>query len=278
MSAQDFNILFVIWRESIEALLIIGILSAWIGRRSDVERKTGRLWLWSGVGVGLLAAGALSAALLTVGDMLDEEAQEYFQTFIVLLASGLIVQMVFWMRANARTLKADLHASLDRAAAKANWFGVFILAAIAVLREGSEAAVFLYGTMATVSANTLSAVLAAGLGILAAIASYGLLQLGSKVLSWRTFFRITEVMLLFLAAALLISGLDHLISLGVVPPLSSRIWDTSGLLSDTSVTGRFVSGLTGYRARPDLIQVLVFAGYWLAIIAAMYRPRKVAPA
>lgn len=278
MSTQDFNILFVIWRECIEALLVVGILNAWLAHRPPAERRVGRIWLWSGVGVGLIGAVALAATLLFVGDALGDEGQEYFQTAIVLIAAGLIVQMVSWMRKHGRTLKSELHASLNQSADRSNWFGVFVLAALAVLREGSEAAVFLYGTMASAAGSNLAAAIAAGLGLVAAFATYWLLQVGSKVLSWRTFFRVTEVMLLFLAASLLMSGVGHLISLDVLPTLSPRLWDTSWLLPDSGMLGGLVSGLTGYRAQPVLMELLVYVAYWTFVIWILYRPRALRPA
>ncbi|ENT02241.1 FTR1 family protein [Brucella sp. 63/311] len=273
MNVQDFNILFVIWRECIEALLVVGILNAWLSHRPAQEQRTGRIWLWSGVAAGLAGALVLAFLLLTVGDMLSDDAQDYFQTAIVLLAAGLIVQMVFWMRKHGRTLKKELHASLTDVADKANWLGVFALAALAVMREGSEAAVFLYGTMAGISASNYNALVAALIGLAAALGTYWLLQLGSRVLSWNAFFRITEVMLLFLAGSLLLTGIDHLISLGVLPPLSARLWNTSAILSDNGMLGGLVSGLTGYRARPVLIEVLVFFAYWTIVLWFQSRPR-----
>jgi len=275
MNMQDFNVVFVIWRECIEALLVVGILNVWLGQRPAAERRSGRVWLWCGVSVGLIGAVAIAALLLIVGDTLSDDAQEYFQTVIVLLAAALVVQMVFWMRHHGRALKSELHASLSEKADRSNWFGVFALAALAVLREGSEAAVFLYGTMAGVSTSNYGALLAAGLGIVGALVTYWLLQFGGKVLSWRTFFQVTEVILLFLAGSLLLSGIDHLISLGLLPPLSGRLWDTSLLLPDSGMTGGLVSGLIGYRARPVLIELLVFAGYWALVTWLLYKPRSV---
>ncbi len=271
---QDFNVLFVVWRECVEALLVVGVLNAWLAHRPALERRAGRLWLWSGVAVGLVGAVALAALLLTVGDALGDEAQDYFQTFIVLFAAALIVQMVFWIRRHGRTLRKDLHASLDRTADRANWLGVFVLAALAVLREGSEAAVFLYGAMAGASASHYGAVVAALAGLVAAVATYGLLQLGGRALSWAAFFRVTEAMLLLLAASLLLIGVDHLIALGVVPPLSGRLWDTSALLPDSGMVGGLASGLTGYRARPVLVELLVFVFYWIVVLWFLSRPRR----
>lgn len=272
MDMHAFNTAFVVWRESIEALLVIGILHAWIGQRPEAERKRGRAWLWSGVAAGVVGAVVLAFALVTVGESLSEDAQVWFQTAIVLIAAGLIVQMVFWMRRHGRTLKRDLHEQLDAAADRSSWVAVFVLAAIAVMREGSEAAVFLYGTMVGSGVSVLRSVVAAGLGFALAIGTYLLLQAGARVFSWRAFFRVTEVMLLLLAGSLLLTGVDNLVSLGIIPKLSGRMWDTSKFLTDGGAFGGLVAGLTGYRARPVLIQLLVLGAYWLSMIWLLKRP------
>ncbi len=272
MSAQDFSIAFVIWRESIEALLVVGILQAWLAMRPAAERRRGRLWLWSGVLAGLAGAGALGAMILGVTEILSDEAQEVFQTALLLLAAGLIVQMVVWMRAHGRRLKAELHNSLSAAADRAHWMGVFLLAMIAVLREGSEAVVFVYGIMVGAAASPWRMLAAVGLGFVAAGLSYALLQAGSRLFGWRLFFRITEAMLLLLAGALLVNGLDHVISLGLLPWSMPQLWDSSSLLPDTGAFGGLVSALTGYRAKPVAEHLVVLAIYWIGVIWLLKRP------
>lgn len=272
MLSPDFNVAFVMWRESIEALLVVGILNAWLSARPPEERARGRAWLWAGVAAGLAGAVALAATLLFAGEALGDEGQEYFQMAIMFIAAALIVQMVFWMRRHGRTLKTELHASLDDAATRSHWLGVFVLAALAVLREGAEAAVFLYGTMASASASWWSGAFSAALGFAAAALTYMALQAGGRLLSWRLFFRVTEVMLLLLAGGLVINGLDHLISLGVIPQLSSKLWDTSALLPDSGALGGLVSSLTGYRARPVLVEVLALAAFWISMTWLLKRP------
>jgi high-affinity iron transporter len=210
--------------------------------------------------------------LLTLGDAFGDDAQGYFQAGVLFVAVALIVQMVMWMRREGRTLKANLHGSLNIAADQANWIGVFLLAALAVMREGSEAAIFLYGTMAGGAAFSVAGILSMVLGFLAALATYAALQVGGSMLSWRTFFRVTEVMLLFLAASLLVAGVDHLISLGILPPLSPRLWDTSHLLADSGPIGGLVSGFTGYRAKPALTELVAYGAYWSIILWMLSRP------
>lgn len=278
MGGQLGNVAFVIWRESVEALLVIGILNAWLVHQ-QAESSRGRLFLWAGVVAGLLVAVILGAALVLFGEALPDDAQQAYQTAAVLIAAALIVQMVFWMRRHGRTLKRDLETSLQDAADRSNWWGVFILALIAVAREGSETVVFLYGTLAAARSGAALAPFAVALfGFGLALGTYYLLQLGGRFLSWRVFFRVTEIMLLFLAASLLLTGVDNLIELGVLPSLSGRLWDTSAILPDSGLFGGLVGALTGYRARPDLMQLLVYGLYWGVMCWALFWPRPVAKA
>ena len=266
MSAQLGNVVFIVWRESIEALLVIGILNAWLSQQG-VSARRGRLFLWAGVAAGIVTAFALGAGLISLGDHLEPETMELYQTGLVLLAAGLIAQMVFWMRKQGRTLKRDLESALQGAADRDNWWSVFALAAIAVAREGSETVVFLAGTISAARDGALGLTIgAAALGLATAVATYGVLQLGGRYLSWRTFFRITETMLLLLAGALLVTATDKLIGLDILPALSGRLWDSSFLVPDSGPLGGLVAALTGYRARPDLVQVLVLALYWAAML------------
>ncbi len=270
---QYGNVVFIVWRESIEALLVIGILQAWLGQQGSDAASRGRVYLWAGVATGLVAAALLGAAMIFFGDQLDDDRQQMFQTLLMVLAAGLIVQMVLWMRRHGRTLKRDLETALQRAADNANWWGVFTLAAVAVAREGCETVVFLAGTLSAARNGALAATsLAAVAGFGLAVATYGLLQVGSKILSWRLFFRVTEILLLLLAGALLLTAADNLVALGLLPRLSGRLWDASGLLSDGGALGGLLSSLTGWRARPDLTEIFVFLAYWGAMAWLLFRP------
>lgn len=263
----------IIWRESVEALLVIGILHAWLVHEAGEKgRSRGTLYLWGGVVAGLAAAAALGAVLVFAEDLFGDEGQDYFQAGMVLVAALLIVQMVVWMRRHGRTLKKDITSGLSAASHSEHWWGVFMLALIAVAREGSETAVFLYGSLAgATGAGFWRTAFTAAVGFGAALATYYLLQVGSRVFSWRHFFKFTEVMLLLLGFSLLLTGIDRLAGLGVLPLPTSPLWDTSGLLSDTSPVGSLVAALTGYRARPDASQLLAALLYWGTIALLLRR-------
>jgi high-affinity iron transporter len=264
------QVLFVVWRESVEALLVVGILHAWL-KNGDADARRGLPYLWSGVALGLLSAVALGAALVGFTEVLSGDAQDYFQTAMVLIACVLIVQMVLWMKQHGRTLKRDMEQSLEANARDANWWGVTALVALAIAREGSETVIFLYGLGFGQSGHVDSSqYLAVVIGLALAFFTFYLLQLGGKVFSWRHFFRITEILLLFLGAGLFQTGVDKLIDKEILPTLVDQAWNTSALLDDSGTFGSLVATLTGYRAHPALMNVIAWATYW-GVVALLVR-------
>jgi high-affinity iron transporter len=263
------QVMFVVWRESIEAMLVVGILNAWLHRNAAAGR--GRIYLWGGVVAGLGLAGLLAGGLFAASEFFADK-QDLFQLIMVWVAAALIVQMVLWMRRHGRTLKRDLETGLSERAEGDNWWGVAILAALAVAREGSEAVVFLYGTLASADASSLlHFALAGAVGFALALLAYGLLQLGGRLLSWRMFFRVTEIMLLLLGASLFTSGVDKMISLGWLPALIDPVWNSSALLDDSGLAGSLIASLTGYRAQPALTSLLGYLAFW-GLVLWLMRP------
>ncbi|HKT97492.1 MAG TPA: FTR1 family protein [Paraburkholderia sp.] len=259
------QVLFIVWRESVEALLVVGILYAWL-KNGDADARRGLPYLWAGVGLGVLAAIALGAALVGFTEVLSGDAQDYFQTGMVLVACVLIVQMVLWMKQHGRTLKREMEQSLEQTTRDANWWGITVLVALAIAREGSETVIFLYGLGFGQSGHVeASQYLAVLLGLGLAFLTFYLLQLGGKVFSWRHFFRVTEIMLLFLGAGLFQTGVDKLIDKEVLPTLIDQVWNSSALLDDSSTFGSLVATLTGYRAHPALMNLIAYAVYWLVV-------------
>ncbi|UDG83124.1 FTR1 family iron permease [Candidatus Vallotia lariciata] len=268
------QILFVVWRESIEALLVIGILHAWLNN-GDASARQGLLWLWLGVGAGLLAAISLGAMLVGLTEVLSSDAQDYFQAAIMLLACALIVQMVLWMRRHGRTFKYDIEMSLAEKKRNSNWFGISLLAALACAREGSETVIFLYGLGFGRSGHIdLIQWLGVLVGIALAFLTFYLVQLGGRIFAWRTFFRATEIILLFLSVGLFEASIDKLIDKGVIPTGIDMIWDTSYILDDSGIVGSVVATLTGYRAHLALANLLAYALFWLVVWVLLRRTQN----
>ncbi len=257
------NAAFIVWRESIEAMLVIGILHGWLSAQQSLtepSRRHAMRWLWGGVGAGIGLAVLLALTLLGIQAWAADTTMEWFQALMPLLASGLIFQMVLWMRRHGSGLKRELESGLETAATQANWFGMALLAALAVGREGAETVIFLYGAAAGETAvATLSGSLA---GFLLALACYGVLAKGGRVFSWRAFFRITEILLLLLGGALLVDAMDKLIGLEALPSLVDPLWNAAFLLDDSDRAGGFVAAMTGWRAQPAGLSYLALALWW----------------
>ncbi|MCQ4277501.1 FTR1 family protein [Pseudomonas stutzeri] len=272
--------MFIVWRESVEALLVIGILHAWLSQQPG-NRQALRM-LWGGVVAGLGLASLLAWGILSAGDWLAGPAGEWFQCAMLLAAALLILQMVGWMHHHGRDLKRNLVDSAASHLSQGSGVGLLVLAMLAVAREGSETVVFLYGIGHQKDGADLTGFVVGGvLGFVLALLSYAALQAGSRLFSWKHFFKVSEVLLLLLGAALLMGGLDRFSGqlMGMEVPemlytvFGDPLWDTSALLDDGGTLGSTIAGLTGYRAMPSLAAVILMGLYWLAVWAWL-RPKS----
>jgi high-affinity iron transporter len=249
------NALIIVWRESLEALLIIGVLQVWASRQPDA-RALGRS-VWAGVAIGVALAGALGAAMVTAGGLLGDVGFDVFQAAMSVAAALLIVQMLWWMRRHAASLREALR---DRASGASGRWGLAGVAALAVAREGSETAIFLAGAGSAAGAQST---LAGGVaGVVAAVATSWLLARGTRGLNHRTVFRIAEVALLLVASAMLAHAVDRLVAIDWLSTGAEPLWDVSGWLPDTQGPGRVLADLAGYRARPSGVLVAVVTAFW----------------
>ncbi|PJX25451.1 FTR1 family iron permease [Advenella sp. S44] len=264
------QVAFIVWRESVEALLVVGILYTWL--RASASGRRGLPWLWGGVAAGLLLAVALALVFMGVSTWLSDTGQEWFQAIMALLACGLVVQMVLWMKKHGPRLKTELVSDASVNVERNSWWGLLVLVMIAVAREGSETVVFLWGTvLAGARQEQALALMVAGIGgFLLALLTFYVLQLGGRIITWRRFFQITEILLLLLAGSLLMNGIDHLISLEAIPAFMDPLWDTGAVIDDSAGIGKVLADFAGYRAMPSLTHVVIFFLYWF-IIAVLFR-------
>jgi high-affinity iron transporter len=165
-----------------------------------------------------------------------------------------------WMSRHGREMAASLSAvsAAVRAGAKP-LYALSAVVAMAVLREGSELVLFLYGIASAGSGQALelAAGFAAGLfaGLVLAVALYlGLLRVPAKHL-----FTVTGWLIVLLAAGMAAQGSAYLVQADILPPLGETVWDTSHLLPDESILGRLMHTLVGYTARPYGIQLGFYA-------------------
>lgn len=260
------NTFIIVWRESLEAMLIVGILLAWSARQENVGAL--RRSLWSGVLGGIALALALGWATLAAQSQFSGTALEVFQLALLFFAVLLIVQMVLWMHRHGRHMKRELE---SRADAAVGCTGVALVAALAVAREGAETVVFLTGLSADASITAAQMLLPALAGFMLAALTAWALARGARFLSFRAVFRLSEIFLLLIANALLATGIDRLIGMDWLSPLLDPAFDISYLLPDGHGVGRILADFAGYRARPAGLLVLVCLAYWVYVIWRLRR-------
>lgn len=272
--------LLIVWRESVEALLVIGLLHAWLSRQYDARQLLRKLW--EGVAAGIALATLLALLMVVAGSWMSGTPGEWFQAAMSALASLLILQVVVWMSQNSGNLRNALESRAQQALAHNRHSGLTLLATLAIAREGSEIAIFLYGAVGSASAEQTiaGALLGGALGAL----SFVLLQRGSRFLDWRRFFTISETLLLLLGGSMLMNALDRATGqlMGMDLPealygwLGDPLWDTSAWLDDGARISGLIAGMTGYRAMPSAVAVAVLVSYWL-LAWWLRRPRANSP-
>ncbi|QPN89864.1 FTR1 family iron permease [Proteus vulgaris] len=269
------QVLFVVWRESFEALLVIGIIYAWI-KRSPAP-KQGMKYLWSGVIFGLFLAVILALSIYGVFSSLEDMWQSLFMIAMEILACVLIVQMVYWMNGQGKSLKTNIENELTQKTQQQSAWGILLIIAIAIAREGSEVVVFLSSHIMALNAQTaLPFFIEVFIGLLVAAFTLWLFLLTSKVISWRYFFTVTGFLLLLLAVSLLLKAVEEIANLLIemdfeLPDfLIYPLWDISHILDDSSVFGNFLVSFFAYRSQPIGLSVVTFIVYWV-IVALLFK-------
>jgi len=256
----------IVFRETLEAALIIGIIAA--ATRSLPART---LWLLVGAGLGVI--GSLIVASLTgqIAELAEGTGQELFNAGILGLAALMLAWHNIWMTRHGRQLARDARVlGLDVVSGRREMSTLALVIALAILREGSETALFLYGLLAG-SEETLTTVLGGGaIGLLVgALAGYGLYA-GFLRIPARLFFATTSGLILLLAAAMASQAARFLVQADLLPSLAAPLWNSSWLLDNSSLLGRFLHTLVGYEAMPSGIQVVFYAATLILILAGMH--------
>ena len=259
-------------REGLEATLVVVLLMAYLAK-TDRRHLIPRLW------VGVAAAVAVSVAfgaLLTFGPRgLTFEAQEAIGGTLSIAAVGLVTWIVFWMARTARTLGSDLKTRVDRSAGGAGW-GLAVVAAIAVGREGLETALFLWAAAKATGESTQP--LAGALLGLAAAAGFGyLLHRGVLKVNLSRFFTWTGAALIVIAGGVLSYGVHDLQEAGLLPGLHSLAFDISGAVPPSSWYGTLLKGTLNFSPATTWLEAAAWLLYVLPVLFLYLRTNRKAP-
>jgi len=255
----------IVFREVLEAALIVGIVAA--ATRSVPGRSA---WLVGGVVAGILGAGAVALGTERIAAMAEGVGQELFNAAVLGIAVLMLAWHNLWMTSHGAELaKNARNVGHDIRDGRRELSVLLIVVGLAVLREGSETVLFLYGVAAGEGGASLP-MLAGGLVGVAGGAAVGyLLYRGLLRIPLKWFFTATAVLVLFLAAGMASQAARFLIQADVLPSLASPLWDTSAILPQTSIVGTLLHGLVGYDARPAGMQLIFYVLVLVSIAAGM---------
>ena len=264
-------------REGLEAALIVGIVAAFLRQsgRADALRL-----VWMGVAATVALCVAFAVLLQLWSASLPETQQEALETVIGFAAVAMVTYMILWMRRHARGLRRDIEESAATALARGSALALVAMAVLAVLREGLETAVFLLAAFQA-SQAPLAAGTGAVLGVFVAVAmGYGIYRGGVR-LNLSRFFRITGVVLVFVAAGLVATSLHTAHEAGWLNIGQAQAFDLTWLVQPGTVLSALLTGVLGIPAEPAVIEVI---GYFLYLVPMLLvvlwpvRPARPAPA
>lgn len=254
--------LIIIFREVIEAGLIVGIVLA------ATKGVRGRgLWVALGVLGGVIGASILAMFASGLSQLFRGSGQELFNATVLLIAVGMLTWHNVWMASHGREISQQMKAvGADVKIGAKSLAALAIVVGIAVLREGSEVVLFLYGILAQGGTSAAGMVTGGLLGVLAGAAFSAVIYLGLIAIPMKRLFAVTGALIALLAAGLAVQAMAFLQAAGVLTILQKPLWNTSSVVADGSMPGRLLKTLIGYTDQPDGLQLIA----WLAVLAAMF--------
>ncbi|MCQ8240148.1 FTR1 family iron permease [Rhizosaccharibacter radicis] len=253
--------LLIVFREVLEAGLIVGIVLA------ATEGIRGRAaFIAGGIGAGVLGAAILACFAGSLANLFSGNGQEVFSAAVLCVAVVMLGWHNIWMAKHGREMAQDMRRLAGEVAeGRRSLFAMAVVVAVAVLREGSEVVLFLYGVAVSTRTGFLSMLGGGLLGVLAGGVLSWLIYRGLVAIPVRRLFAVTTALVAILAAGMAGQAAALLAGDDIIPAWGYQLWDTSRILSDGSLLGRAAKALVGYSDRPMGVQVAA----WLATLVVL---------
>ncbi|WP_027583636.1 FTR1 family protein [Bradyrhizobium sp. Ai1a-2] len=256
--------LIIVFREVFEAGLIVGIVLA--VTRTVAQRN---LWIGGGVLVGVLAACVVAAFAGALSNLFAGMGQEVFNAFILIIAVVMLTWHNVWMARHGKELAGELRAAGQAVVeGSKSLFALAVVVGVAVLREGSEVVLFLYGVIAGGDSG-LGVAIGGFLGLLLGVMVCLLTYLGLVRIPTHALFATTTVLIALLAAGMAAQAAAFLERANWVTALDNVVWDSGWLLSDSSLLGKALHTLIGYTDQPTAMQLTVYLAILLITFVLM---------
>jgi len=262
--------LIIVFREVLEAMLVVGIATA-AAREVNIAIR----WIYGGVLGGLFAAVLVAISAEMIAASMQGMGQEIFNATILISASLLMMWTAIWMGKHGREVSQRIRQTCNTMqASDSTKFVLAMVVALAVAREGSEVVLFLYGVAATGASHASEmlsgAAIGVALGILVAMGLYRSLI----HIPMRHVFLVVTCLIVLLSAGMASQGVAYLVMVDELPAWGQPIWNTSSLIPEQGLLGQVLQALIGYDDRPAGMQVFVFLLVLSLTFSAIYLQKK----
>ncbi|HZL31350.1 MAG TPA: FTR1 family protein [Pseudolabrys sp.] len=261
--------LIIVFREVLEAGLIVGIVMA---ATRGVEGR-GR-WITIGIVAGVVGAAVVAMFAGAISQAFQGAGQELFNASVLAIAVVMLMWHNAWMARHGREIAAEMRQiGTDVSKGARPLTALAVVVGLAVLREGSEVVLFLYGIFAS-GTSGMSLFTGGLLGVAAGAAFTGLTYFGLLAIPQRYIFSVTSWLIALLAAGMAAQSVQFLNNAGFAEVLGRTVWDTSWILSEGSLLGRLLHTLIGYIERPTELQLVVYIGtlFAMGVLMRIARP------
>ena len=246
--------LIIVFREVLEAALVISIVLSSTRGLPGVGR-----WVSAGIAAGVVGAAIVAQFAGVISDTLNGYGQEIFNACILLLAVAMLAWHTIWMSTHGRQMVTELRSVGDTVRSGGRpLYALALVVGLAVLREGSEVVLFLYGLAAS-DGGFGPAILGGSAGLALGVVVGAVLYLGLLRIPTGKIFSVTNWMIILLAAGMAAQAMNFLAAAGFVT-LGPTLWDSSFLLSESSILGKILHTLIGYIERPTVLHLIVYIG------------------
>jgi high-affinity iron transporter len=257
--------LIIVFREVFEAGLIIGIVLAVTGSVPHRNR-----WIGGGVLAGAATACVVAACTGALSRLFAGMGQEVFNAAILGIAVMMLTWHNVWMAQHGKEIAGDMRAAGQAVAdGTKSLLALAVVVGVAVLREGSEVALFLYGVAASDGCSAASLAIGGFIGLALGGAVCLLTYFGLMRIPARALFATTTALITLLAAGMAAQAVAFLERANWLAPLDTVVWDSAWLVSETSIAGRAMHTLIGYTDQPTAMQLLVYGAVLLVTVVLM---------
>ena len=257
--------LIIVFREVFEAGLIVGIVLAVTGGVPKRNR-----WIGGGVLAGALAACVVAAFTGALSQLFAGMGQELFNAAILGVAVIMLTWHNVWMAHHGREMAGEMRAAGQAVVdGTKSLLALAVVVGVAVLREGSEVALFLYGVAASDGGSALSLALGGFIGLALGASVCLLTYFGLMHIPPRALFATTTVLITLLAAGMAAQAVVFLERANWLTSLDTVVWDSGWLVSEASLAGRTLHTLIGYTDQPTEMQLVAYLGVLLVTFLLM---------